>query len=138
MKRVAVWGEGKYFLRKVWNLVIYLLVREERRLRVFENKVVFRTSGSKRGMEKVKIMKKFIICSLREISLRPTSDEVAGTCSTHAGDDKFVKNTSVGKSEGKKSYRRLRRRLEDNIKMDIEEIQCKSVDWIHLAQDMVQ
>jgi hypothetical protein len=26
--------------------------------------------------------------------------------------------------------------VEDNIKMDVEVIRCKGVDWIHLAQDM--
>jgi hypothetical protein len=29
----------------------------------------------------------------------------------------------------------LRRRLEDNIRMDVREIVWEVVDWIHLAQD---
>jgi hypothetical protein len=28
-----------------------------------------------------------------------------------------------------------RRRFEDNIKMDLQEVQCGSMDWIGLAQD---
>ena len=29
-----------------------------------------------------------------------------------------------------------RRRLEDNIKMDLQEVVCRGTDWIELAQDM--
>jgi hypothetical protein len=41
----------------------------------------------------------------------------------------------VGKSEGKRPLGRPRRRWEDNIKMDLEEVVCEGVDWIELAQD---
>ena len=41
----------------------------------------------------------------------------------------------VGKLEGKRPLGRLRRRWEDNIKMDIQELGCGGVDWIELAQD---
>jgi hypothetical protein len=34
----------------------------------------------------------------------------------------------VGKPEGKKSYRRLKHRWEDNIKIYLKEIGCKSVE----------
>jgi len=37
----------------------------------------------------------------------------------------------VGKPEGK----RPRRRWEDNIKMDLQELGCGGVDWIDLAQE---
>jgi hypothetical protein len=33
---------------------------------------------------------------------------------------------------------RLRRRLKDNIRMDLRKIGLGSVDWIHLAHDMDQ
>ena len=39
----------------------------------------------------------------------------------------------VGKLEGKRPLERLRRRWEDNIKMDLREV--GGVDWIYLAQD---
>jgi hypothetical protein len=39
--------------------------------------------------------------------------------------------------EGKKSPARLRRTLEDNIKMNLEKIGCQDLDWIRLAQDRV-
>jgi hypothetical protein len=41
----------------------------------------------------------------------------------------------VGKPEGKRPLRRPRRRLVDNIKMDLLEIGWVGVDWIGLAQD---
>jgi hypothetical protein len=33
---------------------------------------------------------------------------------------------------------RPRHRWEDNIQIDVKEIGCEGVDWIHLAQNMVQ
>jgi hypothetical protein len=47
-------------------------------------------------------------------------------------------NTSVGKSEGKKPAGRFRRRWEDNMRMDLREVGCEGVDWMHLAQDRDQ
>jgi hypothetical protein len=41
----------------------------------------------------------------------------------------------VGKPEGKRSRGRRRCRLEDNIKMDIQEVGCGGMDWIDLDQD---
>jgi len=41
----------------------------------------------------------------------------------------------VGKSEGKRPLGRPRRRWEDNIKMDLQGVGCRGVDWIELAQD---
>jgi hypothetical protein len=41
----------------------------------------------------------------------------------------------VGNPEGKRPPERPRRRLEDNIRMDLREIGWKVVDWIHLAKD---
>ena len=39
----------------------------------------------------------------------------------------------VGKSEGKRPLGRPRRRLEDNIKMGLQEVVCVGIDWIGLA-----
>jgi len=41
----------------------------------------------------------------------------------------------VGKPEGKRQLGRPRRRWEDNIKMDLQEVVCGGMDWIELAQD---
>ena len=38
-------------------------------------------------------------------------------------------------SEGKRPLGRPRRRWEDNIKMDLQEVGCGGMDWIELAQD---
>jgi len=41
----------------------------------------------------------------------------------------------VGKHEGKKPLVRPRRRWEDNIKIDLQEVECGVMDCIELAQD---
>jgi len=41
----------------------------------------------------------------------------------------------VGKPEGKKPLGRPRRRWEDNIKTDLQDVGRGGVDWIKLAQD---
>jgi len=41
----------------------------------------------------------------------------------------------VGKPEGKRPLARPRRRWEDNIKMDLQEVGCGCMDWIKLVQD---
>ena len=46
-----------------------------------------------------------------------------------------VHKVSVGKPEGKRPLGRPRRRWEDNIKMDLEEVGRGCGDWTELAQD---
>jgi hypothetical protein len=41
----------------------------------------------------------------------------------------------VRKPEGKRPLGRPRRRWEDNIKMDLQEVGCGGMDWIALAQE---
>jgi len=41
----------------------------------------------------------------------------------------------VGKPEGKRPFGRPRRRWQDNIKMDLQEVGCAGMEWIKLAQD---
>jgi hypothetical protein len=41
----------------------------------------------------------------------------------------------VEKPEGKRTLGRARRRWEDSIKMDLQEVGCRDMDWIELAQD---
>jgi hypothetical protein len=41
----------------------------------------------------------------------------------------------VGKPEGKRQLGRPRRRWEDNIKMDLQEVGCGGMDWIDLTYD---
>ena len=41
----------------------------------------------------------------------------------------------MGKPEGERPVERPRRRWEDNIKMDLQEVRCEGTDWHELAQD---
>ena len=51
------------------------------------------------------------------------------------GEGRGVYRVLVGKPEGKRPLGRPRRRWEDNIKMDLQEVECGGVDWIELAQE---
>jgi hypothetical protein len=51
------------------------------------------------------------------------------------GEGRNVYRVLVGKPEGRRPLGRPRRRWEDGIRMDLEEIGWGSVEWIHLAQD---
>ena len=55
-------------------------------------------------------------------------------CSTY-GSRRGVYRVLVGKLEGKRPLGRTRIRWEDNIKMDLQEVGCRSMDWTKLAQD---
>jgi len=51
------------------------------------------------------------------------------------GKRRGVYRVLVRKPEGKRPLGRPRRRWEDNIKMDVQEVICGGIDWIDLAQD---
>jgi hypothetical protein len=53
----------------------------------------------------------------------------------HVEDDRGVHRVLVGKPEGKRPLGRPRRRWEDNIKMDFQEVGGRCVDWMELAHD---
>ena len=56
---------------------------------------------------------------------------MGGACSTYRGDERVF----VGKPEGNRLLGRLRRRWEDNIKMDLQELGCcGGMNWMELAQ----
>ena len=41
----------------------------------------------------------------------------------------------MGKTEGNNPLGKPKRRWEDNIKLDLHEVRCGSMDWIEQAQD---
>ena len=102
-----------------------LTLKEERRLRVFENRVLRRVFGSKRDEvtgERRKLHNEELrdLYSLLNIVRVVKSRRMrwAGHVA-HMGEGKGVHRVLVGKPEGKRPLGRPRRRLEDNIKMDL-------------------
>jgi len=51
------------------------------------------------------------------------------------GEDRGGHRVLVGKPEVKRPLGRPRRRWEDNIKMDLQEVRVGRGDWMELAQD---
>jgi len=54
--------------------------------------------------------------------------------SKYRGEERRIQGFG-GQPEGKRPRRRPRRRWEDDIKMDLQEVGCGGMDWIELAQD---
>ena len=59
---------------------------------------------------------------------------MGGTCSAYGGGERHIQGL-VGKHEEKRPLGRPRRKWEDNIEMDLQEVDFGSMDWIELAQD---
>ena len=115
-------------------------MREERRLRVFENRVL-RIFGPKRD-EVTGEWRKLHNEELNDMYSSPTIVLViksrrmrwAGHVA-RIGEGRGLYRILVEKPEGKRPLGRTRRRWEDNIKMDLQEVGCESMDWIEVAQD---
>jgi hypothetical protein len=105
-------------------------LREERRLRVFETKVLRRIFGSKRD-EVTGEWRKLHNKELNDLYTSPIMIRViksrrmkwAGHVA-RMGEEGGVYRVVVGKPEGKRPLARPRRRWEDNIKMDLQEVGC--------------
>jgi hypothetical protein len=52
--------------------------------------------------------------------------------------ERYAQEVLVGKLEGRRTLGKHRRRWEDNIKIRLKEIGWEDVDWIRVANDMVQ
>jgi len=50
-------------------------------------------------------------------------------------EERGVNRVLMGKPEGKRLLGRPRRRWEDNIKMDLQEVEGSCGEWMELAQD---
>jgi len=115
-------------------------LREERRLRVFENSVFRRVFGSKMD-EVTEEWRKLHNGELRVLYSLPNIVRVvkvrrmrwAGHVARMV-EGRGVNRVLVGKPEGKRPLGRPRRRWEDNIKMDLQEVGGGG-DWMALAQD---
>jgi hypothetical protein len=51
------------------------------------------------------------------------------------GEGRGVYRVLVGKPEGKRQLGRPRRRWEDNVRVDLQEVGCGCEEWIGQAQD---
>jgi hypothetical protein len=118
-------------------------LREEHRLRVFENRVLRRIFGPKR--EEDGSGRKLHNDELHSLYSSPNIVRViksrrmrwAGHVA-RMGQGRGVYRVLVGRPEGKRPLARPRRRWEDNIKLDLWEIGLEGANWIQLAQDRVQ
>jgi hypothetical protein len=102
-----------------------LTLREERRLRVFENRVLRRAFGLKRD-EVTGEWRKLHNEELNDLYSLPNIVRVVKSrrmrWAGHVArivEDRVVYRVLVGKPEGKRPLGRPRRRWEDNIKMDL-------------------
>jgi hypothetical protein len=121
---------------ETWSLTL----RGERRLRVFENRVLRRVFGPKRN-EVTGEWRKLHNEELNDVYSLPNIVRVVKSkmrCAGHVarmGEERGVHRVLVGKPEGKRPLGRPRRRWEDNIKMDVQEVGGGRRDWMELAQD---
>jgi hypothetical protein len=111
-------------------------LREERRLRVFENRVLRRVFGPKRNevtgeWRKLHNEELSDLYSVRVVKSRRM--RWAGHVE-RMGEGRGVYRVLVGKPEGKRPLGRPRSRWKDNIKMDLEEVGGGCEDWMELAQ----
>jgi hypothetical protein len=118
-----------------------LTLREEHRLRVFENRVLRRIFGPKRdevtgGRRKLHNEELHGLYSSLSIVrvIRARRMRWVGHVA-RMGEVRSAYNILVGRPEGRRPLGRPRRRWEDNNKMDLTEIGFGDVDWIHWAQD---
>jgi hypothetical protein len=122
---------------ETWTLTL----REEHRLKVFENRVLRRIFGPKRDevtgdWRKLQNGELQNLYSSPDIIRQIKSRRMrwAGHVA-RMGEGGNVYRVLVGKPEGKRPLERPRRRWEDGIKMDLREIGWGGVEWIHLAHD---
>jgi hypothetical protein len=120
-------------LRETWSVTL----REEHRLRVFENRVLRRIFGPKRD-EVTGEWRKLP----RDLYSSPSIIRIIKSrrmrWAGHVARMREKRNACrllVGKPEGKRPLGRPKRRWVDNIRMDLGEVGWGDVDWIGLAQD---
>jgi len=112
-------------------------LREERKLRVFENMMLRRIFGPRRD-EVTGEWRRLHYEELNDLNCPPNMVRVIKSRRmrwvrhvARMGEERGVYRVLAGKPEG----RRPRRRWVDNIRMDLQEVGCGYMDWIGLAQD---
>ena len=122
---------------ETWSLTL----REERRLRVFENRVLRKVFGPKRD-EGTGEWRKLHNEELNDLYSSPNIVRVVKSRRmrwvgyvARMGEDRGVHSLLVGKPEGKRPLGRPRRRWEDHMKMDLQEVGGGRGDGMELAQD---
>jgi len=137
----------KIYRTTILPVVIYgfetlsLALRKERRLRVFENRVLRKTFGPKRDEITVE-WKKLHNVELNDLYCSPNSVQVIKSrrmmWAGHVArmeERRGVYRVLVGKPEGKRPLGRHRRKWGDNIKKDLQDVECGGMDWIDVAQN---
>jgi len=116
-------------------------LREEGKLRVFENMVLRRifgprrdeVTGERRRLHDVELNDLYPSPNIvRVIKSRRMRWAVHVAC---IGEERGVYRVLLGKPEGRRPLGRPRRRWVDNIRMDLQDVGCEYMDWIGLAQD---
>ena len=118
-----------------------MTLREERKLRLFENMALRRIFGPRRD----KVTGEWRRLHNEELNDFYSSPNVVWVIQlrrmrwaghvAHVGEERGVYRVLVGKPEGRRLLGRPRRRWVDNIRMDLQEVGCGYMDWIGLAQD---
>jgi hypothetical protein len=122
---------------ETWSLTL----REEHRPRVFENRVLRRIFGPKRDGLRGE-WKRLHNNELNDLYSSPNIIRViksrrmrwAGHVA-RMGEGRGAYRILVGRPEGRRPLGRPRRRREDNINMDFQEVGWGGMDWIDMAQD---
>jgi hypothetical protein len=122
---------------ETWSLTL----REERRLRVFEDRVLRRIFGLKRD-EVTGEWRKLQNEELNDLYSLPNTVRVVKSRrmrwtghEARMGEDRDVYRVLVGKPEGKRPLGKPRRRWEDNIMINLQKVGGGGGDWMELAQD---
>jgi len=116
-------------------------LREERKLRVFENMVLRRifgtrsdeVTGERRRLHDEELTDLYSSHNIVRV-IKSRRMRWAGHVA-RMGEERWMYRVLLGKSEGRSPLGRPRRRWVVNIRMDLQEVGCGCMDWIGLTQD---